>query len=156
MPISSSRPGCVQPRRVFLCKLGLAATAGALAGCEITEIAGAPPQKGATKDFDITQAPFTDLGTVGGMAVIDVAGTEVVLVRASDTEVLAYNNLCPHQSFPLNLGAWDVASRTLTCALHSAKFADNGSVLFFPPGSKSKNLPQYAVEFTAPLGKVTI
>lgn len=154
-PLASGCPN--RGRRVFLCRLGLAATATALAGCEFSEIYEAQTQAGATLDFDVSQPDFAALATVGGKQVVKVGGADVLLLRASETQVLAFAPTCPHQGKPLLVrGKWDAGKQQLRCSLHSATFATDGSVVDWPKDSSTpRALKSFQVEFTNPIGKVT-
>lgn len=148
---------CASPgRRVFLCKIGLAASAAALSGCEFSEIYEAQTQAGATLDFDVSQPAFAALATVGGKLLVKVGGADVLLLRSSEAQVLAFAPTCPHQGQPLLVrGKWDAGKQQLRCSLHGAIFAADGSVVDWPEPSAGKSLATYQVEFSNPLGKVT-
>ncbi|MGI5498993.1 Rieske 2Fe-2S domain-containing protein [Lentzea sp. CA-135723] len=55
----------------------------------------------------------------GEMLAVDVEGRSVLLVNM-DGDVLAYQNRCPHQEWPLADGELD--GRKLTCAQHLWEF----------------------------------
>ncbi|MEN0137030.1 MAG: Rieske 2Fe-2S domain-containing protein [Rhodococcus sp. (in: high G+C Gram-positive bacteria)] len=55
----------------------------------------------------------------GEMEAVEVEGKPVLLINL-DGEVLAYQNRCPHQEWPLNDG--DLEDKKLTCAQHLWEF----------------------------------
>lgn len=55
----------------------------------------------------------------GEMESVEVEGKPVLLVNLDGT-VIAYQNRCPHQDWPLNDG--DLEDRKLTCAQHLWEF----------------------------------
>ena len=55
----------------------------------------------------------------GEMEAVEVEGKSVLLINL-DGEVVAYQNRCPHQDWPLNDG--DLEEKKLTCAQHLWEF----------------------------------
>lgn len=65
----------------------------------------------------------------GGCKVFRVSGKQIALFRRGDT-VLACNNRCPHEGYPLSEGDLD-GNRVLTCNWHNWKFnLDSGENLY--------------------------
>jgi len=65
----------------------------------------------------------------GGCKVLRVSGKQIALFRRGDT-VLACNNRCPHEGYPLSEGDLD-GDRVLTCNWHNWKFnLDSGENLY--------------------------
>lgn len=60
-----------------------------------------------------------DAVPAGGVLAVDVAGTEVAIVRTDD-EVFAIHDVCSHAEIPLSEG--DVEGTTLECWLHGSRF----------------------------------
>lgn len=150
-------------RRQFLCSLGAAGCAVALVpvlqGCETAEVHKGPVV--ATQfDFDIAQAKFAALKTVGGMVAAEAGGATFVLIRVSDPQVSALSSTCTHDPAcgnlapdPDGVGAWDVPTSVLVCGCHGSEFAADGSVKH---GPATKALRAYAVTFDAATGKGSV
>lgn len=146
-------------RREFLCKIGALASAGALLplvqACETAEMHTPAPVLGEKLDFDVTKDPYKPLAVVGGKAKVTIGGTDILLLRTSETQILAYKNLCPHQQCPLEFTAtWDTASSHLSCSCHGAVFDATGKVVKWPDPTGSTPAKVYKVTFTKPTGTV--
>ncbi len=53
--------------------------------------------------------------------VVSLAGEEVLLLWSNEA-VLAIDNNCPHQGFPLERGSLDPVNQVLTCPFHHWRF----------------------------------
>jgi len=67
----------------------------------------------------------------------------LILVRESDTEVVALSAICTHMRCVLQ---WDPEGRSIRCPCHDGSFDRHGNVLSGPP---SRPLPRYACEVRA-------
>lgn len=150
-------------RRRFLCKLGgiagSAALMRALPACDTlpgeTSTVYVKPQ-GGTLDFDVTNATYKDLATVGNTVSIDTHGQKIIMIRSSATEVTVLSRMCPHADCDmstLDSGDWDQSQKHLTCLCHSSVFDASGNILSGP--SKS-GLRHYMVAFDGTKGTVTL
>src|SRR4051794_4764120 len=75
-----------------------------------------PCSQAAQTDESFALACDVDQLWLGDMCLVDVDGEEVLLVRTEDDEIHAVQAVCPHQSYPLELG--ELEGSTLTCAAH--------------------------------------
>ncbi|MBM4344784.1 MAG: Rieske (2Fe-2S) protein [Deltaproteobacteria bacterium] len=150
-----------QPRRQFLCTFGaLAGTAALapLAGCEVSDLHTPKPAAGLTLNFDVASNDFKALAVVGGKAKVALGGQDILLVRASKTEVFAMTNACAHQACPLDsVGNWSEKDGVLTCGCHSAKFSKDGKIVAQPinGGTIAKPPQTFKVTFDGTKGTVT-
>lgn len=114
-----------------------------LKACEYVEIrdtgsTGGSGDQGFT--FSINDPDFAALAEVGGNVCVAFGPVEVIVYRASEDEVLAFERLCPHASLPIaDCGpgqrgvSYDKDSRQITCIFHTSIFsADDGAVVSGP------------------------
>ena len=140
MPHKPSRLA-VEPDRRSVLKLGVAAVFGCttLASCEFVELKGASGGPAGTGiPFSLNDPAFAALETVGGHACVAFGPIDVALFRASETEFLALERICPHAGLEI-AGCngelpvtWDPEQREITCIWHQSVFATDGSVLRGP------------------------
>ncbi len=112
---------------------------------------------GSSLDFDVTQAAYAALATVGGMVGVDSGTTQLLLVRASADKVEAFSRLCPHAQADLGpdqQGSYDAPTSTLTCNLHGSTFDATGMGTAGP--AKGKSLKTFPVTFDATTGKGSV
>ncbi len=128
--------------------------------CEFVNHDGLESELEAT-GFSLDDPDFEDLTSVGGTACFALGAVEVLLVRTSEQEVLAFNRICPHNSLsmgPCDSGAqaaqWDEQEEMLVCQWHQSGFDRNGEVVQQPTvGSVDEPLQVYPVEFDAETGE---
>ena len=65
--------------------------------------------------------PLSDV-PVGGVAAVDVDGTDVAIVRTDDDAVFAIRDECSHASIALSEGEVDVEGCEIECWLHGSRF----------------------------------
>lgn len=82
----------------------------------------------------------SDLG-VGAMRAFFIDGWEVLVLRDASGTIRAMDGICPHEQFPLALGAFDGA--VITCANHMWCFDATTGRGISPP---SCHLDQYALK----------
>jgi cytochrome b6-f complex iron-sulfur subunit len=93
-------------------------TIDALPGCMPSELC-----------IDISQAPNTALGTVGGAVIIASSAGSLIVVRKSTTEVAALSARCTHQGTTV---VYAPDTMKLDCPAHGAEFSLAGAVLMGP------------------------
>ena len=117
--------------------------ASQLSGCVIAEVF---TELGTRFTFDLSDPQFEALKTVGeAVDVDDAAGRPVILIRTSETEIMAVNRICTHTQCDMKLGGfgeWD--GEKIICKCHNSHFAPTGEVLN-PPADRP--LPSYEVKF---------
>lgn len=128
-------PGCTScSRRDMLQGLGAAAVGAMVlaAGC------GQPGSSLSTASsascaggecIDLANATNQPLTAAGGAMLIDVANDTVVVVRISDTQVVALSAICTHASCVVDYNA---TQQLLDCACHGSQFATDGRVVRGP------------------------
>ncbi len=145
-------------RRRFLGKMGGVANcifaAHVVDGCVVAEVA---PQ--ATGVYDFSIAEFKDLAKVNGMAGLQIGDRLILLIRADDNTVLAFDNVCPHADLPMAPGVstWDGAK--LTCQYHESAFGKDGAYLggaVIPWAGPEQGLSTFPVTFDAAAGTGTV
>ena len=77
---------------------------------------------------------------IGGSRFVRHGSEPIVLVRASEEEVLAMSAICTHLRCVLR---WDAAAGHLLCPCHAGSFDGSGNVLSGPP---TRPLPRYRTE----------
>lgn len=138
--------------RRSLLKLMGGGCALAASGCTIAEVFGVTA--GGQVAFDLAEPDFAPLRQVGGAVALDTGGRAVILIRVSETRVVALNRICTHEACdmkPGTLGRWDGAK--LICLCHNSHFNAEGVVL---QGPANRDLTSYPVTFDAATGKGTI
>src|SRR4051812_11674587 len=128
-------PGCGGcSRRELLHRLGVAAV-GALvvaAGCSdpgSSMSIATTSSCGTGECIDLHDAANQPLTRVGGAMLVDMAGDTVMVVRMSDTEVVAVSAICTHAGCSMD---YSTGQKLLDCPCHGSQFATDGSVLRGP------------------------
>lgn len=132
LPLAPDCGGC--SRRELLQRLGVAAI-GALvvaAGCGQQGSSASTATSsscGTGECIDLSDAANQPLTTAGGAMLIDMAGDTIMVVRISDSEVVAVSAICTHASCSMDYVA---GQQVLDCPCHGSQFAIDGSVLRGP------------------------
>ena len=101
-------------------------------------VSGQPADSVKAGSVDSTQTPHEvliplanakDLAKVGGAAVVTVEGRTLLLVRNSETAVLAFESRCTHKQVTLK---YDHKHGRLNCPAHGSRFDLSGKVLRGP------------------------
>lgn len=79
--------------------------------------------------IDVTAAGNTALATPGGALLIDTSTDTIMVIRASDTSVIALSAICTHAGCSLN---FDAGASQLTCPCHGSVFNESGAVVNGP------------------------
>ena len=142
-------------RRSFLRGLvgcGCAAAIPTFSGCTLSEIF-VEPKQGAV-GFDLVESRFAPLAEVGGMVPIDLGARKVLLVRHTESEVIALDRICTHlgcDMAPEREGMW--AGNALVCRCHGSRFSPVGQVI---DGPASSDLVAHEVDFDPDTGRGTL
>lgn len=133
LPMMQGCGGC--SRREMLRGLGVAA-AGALvvaAGCQqsggssLTTATAAAC--GAGQCIDLADPANQELAVAGGAMLIDNASDTIMVIRISDSQVVALSAICTHAGCAMDYVA---SQKLLDCGCHGSQFATDGSVLRGP------------------------
>jgi cytochrome b6-f complex iron-sulfur subunit len=128
-------PGCGGcSRRELLQGLGVAAV-GALvvaAGCgqQGSSLSTATTSScGTGACIDLGNAANQELTSAGGAMLVDMAGDTIMVVRVSDTQVVAVSAICTHAGCSMDYSA---GQKLLDCPCHGSQFTTDGSVVRGP------------------------
>jgi toluene monooxygenase system ferredoxin subunit len=75
-----------------------------------------PCSQAGNVDVAFTPVCAIDELWIGDMRAVEVDGEDILLIRTEQDEIHAVQAVCPHQSFPLELG--ELNGSCLTCAAH--------------------------------------
>ncbi len=132
-------------RRQFL-TLGAAALAGlALVACGMGD-STAPRSIAATT---ITLSDHESLANVGGVAVLQISGSPIALVRETAGTFSAFSLICPHAGNTVEA----TGSPPFYCPGHGAEFSLTGQWI---GGQRTSNLMSYPVVYDAGAGSVVV
>jgi cytochrome b6-f complex iron-sulfur subunit len=140
----SMAPGCGGcSRREMLRGLGAAAVGALVVAAGCGQQGSALPTVtssscGAGQCIDLGNAANQELTAVGGAMLVDMAGDTVMVVRVSDTKVVALSAICTHAGCSMDYVA---GQKLLDCPCHGSQFATDGSVL---RGPAVRNLRVYS------------
>ena len=142
-------------RRSAIKLIGSACAVSALGGCVIAKIKN-PPELGASFSFDLSDAKFEPLKTIGeAVDVDDAAGYQIILIRLNEDEIMALDRICTHSQCDMKLdgqfGEWD--GEKIICTCHNSHFSPRGEVLR-PPATRP--LPVYDVQFNSGSNEVQV
>ncbi len=132
LPMAPGCGGC--SRRELLQGLGVAAV-GALvvaAGCgqQGSSLSTAVSASCGTGEcIDLNDAANQPLTTAGGAMLVDMSGDTIMVVRVSDSQVVALSAICTHAGCSMDYTA---GQGVLDCPCHGSQFATDGSVLRGP------------------------
>ena len=142
--------GC--SRRFFLEMIGAGAAAAALAAC--TNGASLPPATtaacGANTCIDLTDAANSALTQPGGVLSFDAANDTIMVVRVSDTEVLAISAVCTHSGCIVD---WNDSAQRIDCNCHGSEFGTDGHVI---RGPANRPLKVYTASLSSDGNTITV
>lgn len=79
--------------------------------------------------IDTSQTANTALATAGGALLVDGLSDTIMVIRASDTSVVAVSAICTHAGCSMN---FDSAQAQIVCPCHGSVFNEQGSVVNGP------------------------
>ncbi len=119
--------------------IGLPVVASVLSSCE-TDV---NKVRGQVVEVDIS--PYPMLNNVGGMAFVQVDNYSFILRRASQTTIVAFSAVCPHQGCLIGDQMGELHHHKIRCMCHGAEFnPQTGAVT---QGPATTGLTQYQTEF---------
>ncbi|MEO5510404.1 MAG: Rieske (2Fe-2S) protein [Longimicrobiales bacterium] len=128
-------------RRTFLSMTVLAAASAALA---CSDSSTAP----VTVSGGISLADHPSLANVTGVALVNVEGSPVAIVRTGASSFVALSRICPHQGNLIN-----VSGGEFLCSGHQAQFTLAGT---WKGGQQTSNMHSYPITFNAVANTPTI
>jgi Rieske Fe-S protein len=152
-------------RRDFLrASLATMVACPAVQACEFIELRDAGGTGGPGGDgrqglaFNVNDAEYAALANVGGNTCVAFGPISVVVYRAADEEIIAFERFCPHQGLEVaGCGGendiaveWDTNARELTCIWHGSVFAEDGAVV---SGPSPRGLLVFPVTFDSTSGE---
>ena len=132
-------------RRTFLAQSAILAAAAALAACGAGGDATAPTLSGSTS---IKVGDYPALANVGGVALVNVSGAPLAIVRTDASTYLALSRICPHQGSIVNF-----TGNGFLCPNHGAQFTETGT---WVGGQRTSSLQSYPTTFDSTTGTLTI
>jgi cytochrome b6-f complex iron-sulfur subunit len=79
--------------------------------------------------IDVSDAANADLATTGGAMLIDAHNDTIMVIRTTQTEVIALSAICTHAGCSMD---FDPARERLTCPCHGSEFDETGRVTMGP------------------------
>lgn len=134
-------------RRAFLAQSALLAAGALLAACAAGGDTTAP---GTTinSTTDIKLSDFPALASVGGIALVNVSGNPMAIVRTGDATFVTLSRICPHQGSTIN-----PSGSGFLCPGHGARFSLTGQ---WQGGQPTSSMRSYATSYNAAAGTITI
>ena len=92
-------------------------------------------------------SPFSILENVGEMLAVDAGCLKLVLIRRSETEIIALDRICPHafcEMSPGQAGVWVQGAGTdeyLECTCHTSRFQADGTKISGPTPTGIDSFP---------------
>ena len=148
-------------RRDVIKALAAASVCPMVSGCEFAEVFD--DEGIAESHFSVDDGGYEELADVGGKVCHDHGNRELILVRAGDDEILAFDRICPHQN--LDMGpcggnaapaSWNGDDEQIECNWHGSVFARDGSFVDGPDPDTTPDLPTFDVEFDPETGEGTV
>ena len=133
-------------RRAFLAQGAAALAMLALAACNM---GNGPTSPGNVSATTIKLSDNPSLANVGGVAVLNIGGSPVAVVRETATTFAAFSLICPHAGFTVQPSG----SHGFYCPGHGAEFNLAGQ---WAGGQPTTNLASYPVQYDAGAGSLTI
>ncbi|HEX7838499.1 MAG TPA: Rieske 2Fe-2S domain-containing protein [Kofleriaceae bacterium] len=114
--------------------LGVAAASAlaVVAGCQqqgSTLSTATSSSCGTGECIDLTDASNKELTTTGGAMLIDMASDTIMVIRVSDTQVIAVSAICTHAGCSMDYSA---SQQVLDCPCHGSRFSTDGKVVRGP------------------------
>lgn len=134
-------------RRTFLAQSALLAAGALLAACAAGGDTTAPGTTIASTT-DIKLSDFPALATVGGIALVNVSGNPMAIVRTGDATFITLSRICPHQGSTIN-----PSGSGFLCPGHGARFSLTGQ---WQGGQPTSSMQSYATSYNAAAGTITI
>lgn len=127
--------GC--SRRSLLKGLGLIALAPlALDALTACQGGGAPTATATTcaggMCVDLTDTINAPLTMIGGAMLVDTSGEPLIVIRTSQTAVVALSAICTHAGCTVD---YDASAQSVNCPCHGSVFSQSGAVLNGPAQS---------------------
>jgi cytochrome b6-f complex iron-sulfur subunit len=133
-------------RRTFLAQSALLAAGALLAACAAGDVSA--PGTTISSASDIKLSDFPALASVGGIALVNISGNPLAIVRTGDASFVTLSRICPHQGSTIN-----PSGSGFLCPGHGARFSATGQ---WQGGQSTSNMRSYATSYDAAAGTITI
>ena len=135
-------------RRTFIVQSAILAAGAALAACAASDSTTAPaiPTSGSSNVVNVSSYPT--LANVGGIAMVNIGGAQLAIVRTGALSFMALSRICPHQG-----GTVQQSGSGFQCPVHGAQFSSSGT---WVGGQRTSNLHAYITTYDATAGTLTI
>ncbi len=156
--------GNLVSRRAALKALAAVSMCPLVSACEFVELRDVGELADETP-FSLDDPGLESLSTVGETACFEHGARDLVLVRKSEDEIVAFNGVCPHQG--LDMGdcgnnirpaIWDADQDAIICDWHGSTFNTDGE-LIAPPTTEpgfDEPIEVFPVEFDPDTGEGTV
>ena len=131
-------------RRTFLSQSTLAAVGVLLCGCAADSNPTAPPTIGSS----IKVSDHPALANVDGIALVDLNGNRIAIVRTGAASFVALSRVCPHEGNQIN-----PSTEGFLCTGHGARFNRTGTWI---GGQATSSMRSYTTSYNATTDTLTI
>jgi len=133
-------------RRTFLAQSALLAAGALLAACAAGDATDPGTTLNSTTDIKVSDLPA--LASVGGIALVNISGNPMAIVRTGDASFVTLSRICPHQGSTINPNG-----SGFLCPGHGARFSATGQ---WQGGERTSNMRSYSTSYDATAGTITI
>jgi cytochrome b6-f complex iron-sulfur subunit len=133
-------------RRTFLAQSALLAAGALLAACAASDVSSPGTTLNSTTDIKLSDFPA--LASVGGIALVNVSGNPLAIVRTGDASFVTLSRICPHQGSTINPDG-----SGFLCPGHGARFSATGQ---WQGGQRTSDMRSYTTSYDAATGTITI
>ncbi len=107
-------------------------------------------EEGKNVYINLQHPSYTSLKTIGKFVNDETNG--ILLVRDSETTIMAFDNCCPHQG---TRNRWSFANNRFTCGNHGYSFGtESGQIASCNSNAQFGNLKAYVTTLTKDLGTI--
>lgn len=135
-------------RRAFLSQSALLAAAAMLAACGGLDAGSASTAPTTVGGASFKVSDYPALATVGGIALVNLGGNPLAVVRTGTDSFVTLSRICPHQGSVVN-----VNGSGFLCPNHGARFNASGTWI---GGQATSNMRSYSTSFDAVAGTLTV
>jgi cytochrome b6-f complex iron-sulfur subunit len=133
-------------RRTFLAQSALLAAGALLAACAAGDATAPGTTLNSTTDIKVSDFPA--LASVGGIALVNISGNPMAIVRTGDASFVTLSRICPHQGSTINPDG-----SGFLCPGHGARFSATGQ---WQGGQRTSNMQSFSTSYNAAAGTITI
>jgi cytochrome b6-f complex iron-sulfur subunit len=133
-------------RRTFLAQSALLAAGALLAACAAGDATAPGTTLNSTTDIKVSDFPA--LASVGGIALVNISGNPMAIVRTGDASFVTLSRICPHQGSTINPDG-----SGFLCPGHGARFSATGQ---WQGGQRTSNMQSFSTSYNPAAGTITI